>query len=167
MQKWNVIGVMSGTSLDGLDLVYTTLSHDKHWSYTIHCAKTFEYEAIWHNKLKKSTKLNEKELKQFHKEMNSNLEKKRATIDKFFYCPFHPNGKIKKYKKKSNLRKPGNGMLLKAMKKFKLRPSECAMIGDQKCDYLSAKKTKIYFEYKKNYALDIQINNVLKKFNGK
>ena len=65
MQKWNVIGVMSGTSLDGLDLVYATLSHDKHWSYTIHCAKTFEYEAIWHNKLKKSTKLNEKELKQF------------------------------------------------------------------------------------------------------
>ena len=65
MQKWNVIGVMSGTSLDGLDLVYATLSHDKHWSYTIHRAKTFEYEANWHNKLKKSTKLNEKELKQF------------------------------------------------------------------------------------------------------
>ena len=65
MQKWNVIGIMSGTSLDGLDLVYATLSHDKHWSYTIHCAKTFEYEANWHNKLKKSTKLNEKELKQF------------------------------------------------------------------------------------------------------
>ena len=41
------------------------------------------------------------------------------------------------------------------------------MIGDQKSDYLSAKKTKIYFEYKKNYALDIQINNVLKKFNDK
>ena len=65
MQKWNVIGVMSGTSLDGLDLVYATLSHDKHWSYTIHCGKTFEYEPNWHNKLKNSTELNEKELKQF------------------------------------------------------------------------------------------------------
>ena len=78
---------------------------------------------------------------------------------------FPPKWKNKKYKKKSNLRKPGNGMLLKAMKKFKLRPSECIMIGDQKSDYLCAKKTKIYFEYKKNYALDIQINNILKKFN--
>ena len=109
----------------------------------------------------------EQELKKFHTGMNYILKKKKAIIDTFFYCPFHPNGNIKKYKKKSNLRKPGNGMLLKAMKKFKLRPSECAMIGDQKSDYLSAKKTKIYFEYKKNYALDIQINNVLKKFNDK
>ena len=107
----------------------------------------------------------EKELKKFHKKMNSILKKKKVTINQFFYCPFHPNGKIKKYKKKSNLRKPGNGMLLKAMKKFKLRPSECAMIGDQKSDYLCAKKSKVYFEYKKNYALDIQTNNILKKFN--
>ena len=39
-------------------------------------------------------------------------------------------------------------MLLKAMKKFKLHPSECAMIGDQKV-IIYSKKTKIYFEYKK------------------
>ena len=76
MQKWNVIGVMSGTSLDGLDLVYATLSHDKNWSYTIHCAKTFEYEANWHNKLKKSTKLNEKELKQFDVDFGALLGEK-------------------------------------------------------------------------------------------
>ena len=107
----------------------------------------------------------EQELKKFHNGMNYILKQKKAIIDTFFYCPFHPNGKIKKYKKKSNLRKPGNGMLLKAMKKFKLHPSECVMIGDQKSDYLCAKKSKVYFEYKKNYALDIQINNILKKFN--
>ena len=107
----------------------------------------------------------EQELKKFHTGMNYILKKKKAIIDTFFYCPFHPNGNIKKYKKKSNLRKPGNGMLLQAMKKFKLRSSECAMIGDQKSDYLCAKKSKVYFEYKKNYALDIQINNILKKFN--
>ena len=64
MQKWNVIGIMSGTSLDGLDLVYANLSHDKHWSYTIHSAKTFEYDTNWYNKLKKSPNLNANELKQ-------------------------------------------------------------------------------------------------------
>jgi D-glycero-D-manno-heptose 1,7-bisphosphate phosphatase len=109
----------------------------------------------------------EKELNKFHKMMNFILKKKGGIIDKFYYCPFHPNGIIKKYKRKSNLRKPGNGMLLKAMKQFKLHPSECVMIGDQRSDYLCAKKSKVYFEYKKKYALDIQVNNVLKKFNGK
>ena len=56
-------------------------------------------------------------------------------------------------------------MLLKAMRKYKLNSSECVMIGDQKSDYLCAKKSKVYFEYKKNYALDIQINNIMKKLN--
>lgn len=109
----------------------------------------------------------EKELNKFHKMMNFILKKKGGIIDKLYYCPYHPNGKIKKYKRKSNLRKPDNGMLLKAMKQFKLHPSECVMIGDQRSDYLCAKKSKVYFEYKKKYALDIQVNNVLKKFNDK
>ena len=80
--------------------------------------------------------------------MNYILEKKKPIIDTFFYCPFHPNGKIKIYKI-VYLRKPGNGMLLKAMKKFKLHPSECAMIGDQKSDYLSAKRPKFILSIKK------------------
>ena len=109
----------------------------------------------------------EKELNKFHKMMNFILKKRGGIIDKLYYCPYHPNGKIKKYKRKSNLRKPDNGMLLKAMKQFKLHPSECVMIGDQRSDYLCAKKSKVYFEYKKKYALDIQVNNVLKKFNDK
>ena len=41
-------------------------------------------------------------------------------------------------------------MLLKVMKQFKLHASECIMIGDQRRDYLCAKKSKVYFEYKKN-----------------
>ena len=53
-------------------------------------------------------------------------------------------------------------MLLKAIKKYKLKPSECFMIGDKKTDYLCA-KTKVNFEYKKNYSLDKQVNNIIKK----
>ena len=108
----------------------------------------------------------EMELKDFHKYMNFTLKKKKAKIDEFYYCPYHPNAQLKKYKKKSNFRKPGNGMLLTAMRKYKLKSSECVMIGDQKSDYLCAKKSKVYFEYKKNYALDIQINQIMKKLNA-
>ena len=42
----------------------------------------------------------EQELKKFHNGMNYILKQKKAIIDTFFYCPFHPNGKIKNIKKK-------------------------------------------------------------------
>ena len=90
--------------------------------------------------------------------------KEKAKIDKFYYCPYHPKGNIKKFKN-SNLRKPNNGMLLKALKKYKFKTSNCFMIGDMKSDYLCAKKTNVLFEYKKKNSLDKQIQNILKKNN--
>lgn len=108
----------------------------------------------------------ENDLNVFHRFMKYQLLKKDARIDDFFYCPYHPKGKIKKYKKKSLLRKPNNGMLLNAMKKYKLKSNNCFMIGDEKKDYLSAKKTNINFEYKKNYSLEKQIKSIFIKYNG-
>lgn len=108
----------------------------------------------------------EDDLNGFHRFMKYQLLKKDARIDDFFYCPYHPRGKIKKYKKKSLLRKPNNGMLLNAMKKYKLKSNNCFMIGDEKKDYLSAKKTNINFEYKKNYSLEKQIKSIFIKYNG-
>jgi D-glycero-D-manno-heptose 1,7-bisphosphate phosphatase len=93
----------------------------------------------------------EDDMKKFHKFMNNILSTKVSKIDDFFYCPYHPSGNIKKYKKKTNLRKPGNGMLLKAMKKYKLKTSECFMIGDQKADFYQRIKQKFYFNIKKKY----------------
>ena len=57
-----------------------------------------------------------------------------------FYCPNHPKFGIGKYKKKSIDRKPGNGMLEKAIKKWNIDRSKSFMIGDQKTDMFSAKK---------------------------
>ena len=108
----------------------------------------------------------EDDLNGFHRFMKYQLLKKDARIDDFFYCPYHPRGKIKKYKKKSLLRKPNNGMLLNAMKKYKLKSNNCFMIGDEKKDYLSAKKTTINYEYKKNYSLEKQIKSIFIKYNG-
>ncbi len=107
----------------------------------------------------------ENELRNFHKTMVNQLSIKKAKIDKIYYCPFHPNAKIKKYKKNSKFRKPNNGMLISAIKKYKLRTRECFMIGDNISDYMCAKKSQIFFEYKKNYSLDKQILKILKKLN--
>ena len=80
--------------------------------------------------------------------MNFKLAKYNAKINNFYYCPYHPKGKIKKYSKKSKLRKPENGMLLNAIKKLKIHYKECFMIGD-KTDYLCARKQKFLLNIKK------------------
>ena len=103
----------------------------------------------------------EKDLEKFHLFLNKNLKTYGAKIDDFFHCPYHPKAKIKKYRKKTNLRKPGNGMLLKAIKKYKINPNQCFMIGDEKKDFLSAKKTKIKFDYKKKYSLENQVKKII------
>ena len=44
MKNYNVIGVMSGTSLDGLDIVYVKFTQNESWSFKIINSKTYKYE---------------------------------------------------------------------------------------------------------------------------
>ena len=43
---------MSGTSIDGLDLVYVKFSFENTWNFKIICSKTFEYDDEWQDILK-------------------------------------------------------------------------------------------------------------------
>ena len=105
----------------------------------------------------------EKDVLKLHNWINKELKKKGAKIDDFFYCPYHPFGLIKKYKKNSILRKPNPGMILKAKKKHNINLKTSFMIGDQKSDEMCAKKAKVIFFYKKNNLLK-DIKKILKKF---
>jgi anhydro-N-acetylmuramic acid kinase len=50
--KYKVIGLMSGTSLDGLDIAYCVFKKNKDgWSYEIEKATTLKYPAAWIDKL--------------------------------------------------------------------------------------------------------------------
>lgn len=51
MKTWNVIGTMSGTSLDGLDIAYCIFSYETKWNFTIKAAKTFPYTEQWKTRL--------------------------------------------------------------------------------------------------------------------
>ena len=64
-------------------------------------------------------------------------------IDKIYFCPYHVDGKIKKYSKKSNLRKPNIGMFKKAKNNFNIDLKSSFMIGDQATDMEFAKKAGI------------------------
>lgn len=51
MNTYSVIGVMSGTSLDGIDLLHCTFQKGINWSFEIHTANTYAYSSTWIEKL--------------------------------------------------------------------------------------------------------------------
>ncbi len=55
MRKYNIIGVMSGTSMDGLDIAHVTLEELElgKWDYTINKATTVSYGEKWRLRLSK------------------------------------------------------------------------------------------------------------------
>ena len=52
MKDFYIIGLMSGTSIDGLDLVYVKFSFENTWNFKIICSKTYEYDDEWQDILK-------------------------------------------------------------------------------------------------------------------
>lgn len=50
-KKYRVIGVMSGTSLDGIDLTYAEFTKSKNWEFKIGACSTTLYPDIWKNRL--------------------------------------------------------------------------------------------------------------------
>ena len=47
MKEFNVIGIMSGTSLDGIDIVYVNFKLDKNWKYELIHSNTYKYQKKW------------------------------------------------------------------------------------------------------------------------
>ena len=52
MKNYYVLGLMSGTSIDGIDLVYANFVFNKYWSFKILGSKTYQYNNDWQKILK-------------------------------------------------------------------------------------------------------------------
>lgn len=102
---------------------------------------------------------------ELHKKLNHYLSKFNIYIDDLKFCPYHPKAKIKKYKKNSNFRKPGNLMLEDLIKNWQINKSKSFMIGDKNSDFEAARKSKIYFEFDQD-NLYKQSLKIIKKFNS-
>ena len=82
--EFNVIGIMSGTSLDGIDLVYANFNLNTHWSFEIINAETIGYSDKWHNTLENLVSTSIKDLKVIDTNYTEYLSKViKAFINKY------------------------------------------------------------------------------------
>ncbi|MFD1315419.1 anhydro-N-acetylmuramic acid kinase [Namhaeicola litoreus] len=51
-KEWKIIGLMSGTSLDGIDLVFAKFTKENQYTFDILATETIEYSDLWKNRLK-------------------------------------------------------------------------------------------------------------------
>lgn len=88
---------------------------------------------------------NEIQMNRFYRKLKLELSKKKILIDKYSYCPHHPDGKIKKFRKLCKFRKPGNHMIEAIMKIWPVDRKKSILIGDSIVDKEASKKSKIRF----------------------
>jgi anhydro-N-acetylmuramic acid kinase len=63
---YRAIGLMSGTSLDGLDIAWCTFKRDNRWHFELHEATTISYDELWRDRLRTAHTLSGMELAQLH-----------------------------------------------------------------------------------------------------
>ena len=76
----------------------------------------------------------EKVLGQIHDRLKQLLADKNAFLDRIYYCPYHPEGVVPKYRKESDCRKPNPGMLLKAAEEMDIDLNKSWCVGNSNRD---------------------------------
>ncbi|MCI9359792.1 MAG: HAD family hydrolase [Hungatella sp.] len=74
------------------------------------------------------------EVEKLHEYMNQMLKPYGAWIDKFFYCPHHPEYGTGIYRRNCRCRKPGIGMFEMAEETFAVDKHHSYMVGDKMID---------------------------------
>lgn len=82
----------------------------------------------------------EKSISEVHKEIDCQLIKFGLKVDKYYYCPHHPEGTVKKYSITCKCRKPSPGLIFDAVKDFDIDISKSFLIGDKISDIEAAQK---------------------------
>lgn len=72
---FHAIGLMSGTSLDGLDICFAKFEKNSTWNFEIVKAETIPYSKNWENRLRNSIHLSSEELLELHSEYGFYLGK--------------------------------------------------------------------------------------------
>lgn len=75
MATYNIIGLMSGTSLDGLDIAYVELTgaEEDHWKYDLKAYQTFTYDEALQQRLASATEIPALQLYKLDKELGNSM----------------------------------------------------------------------------------------------
>ncbi len=84
----------------------------------------------------------EEDYEKLNEWMLEELKANEISIDAVYYCPHHPEAKIKKYKANCTCRKPGIGLFEQAVKDFDIDLSKSYSIGDKMRDCVICKITE-------------------------
>jgi D-glycero-D-manno-heptose 1,7-bisphosphate phosphatase len=66
--------------------------------------------------------------------MRVKLSAEGVELDAVYYCPYHPEHGVGKYKREHEDRKPGTGMLRRGAREFGVELSESVLVGDRCSD---------------------------------
>ncbi|MFC1559863.1 D-glycero-beta-D-manno-heptose 1,7-bisphosphate 7-phosphatase [Candidatus Margulisiibacteriota bacterium] len=80
-------------------------------------------------------------LQSIDKKLQKEVLKGGGYIDGIYYCPHHPEHGVHPYKMQCECRKPHNGLIKKAAKKFDIDLGHSYMIGDKLTDIQTGKKS--------------------------
>ena len=69
-----------------------------------------------------------------HQRMATMLAEGGARIDRYYYCPHHPDGKVPEFTRRCDCRKPGRGLVDRAARELGIEPARSFVVGDRWLD---------------------------------
>jgi D-glycero-D-manno-heptose 1,7-bisphosphate phosphatase len=66
-----------------------------------------------------------------HTTLDTRLASGNARIDRYYFCPHHPDATLEQYRRTCSCRKPGAGMIEQACREMDIDPQRSVMVGDR------------------------------------
>jgi D-glycero-D-manno-heptose 1,7-bisphosphate phosphatase len=78
--------------------------------------------------------IDERFLGDVHTALDARLAAGNARIDRYYFCPHHPEATLEEYRHPCRCRKPGPGMIEQACRELDIDPQHSVMVGDRWLD---------------------------------
>ncbi len=84
--------------------------------------------------------LREEEVEEIHRILAERARRRGARIDAVYYCPHHPRANLPRYRSRCRCRKPGTGLIRRAVRDFGIDTGRSFLVGDRTADILAGER---------------------------